>query len=120
MPMAVAMARAESSYTADRTQTVSASTSWETHAPLATKASAAASCLASSRVASRTRTLVSTACMALSHVRAPALFQLLERTRRRLCLTEKCLVHILEAVLAHAPYHDLIPLLRPLEHGARP
>jgi len=69
---AVAMAPASRSYAAPRSHVVSASTRCETHAPLVTKASAAASCLESSRVIKRTRTLVSTASMLGLHVPANA------------------------------------------------
>src|SRR5436309_15565717 len=55
------------------------STVWPTHQPGATKDSAAAACLASSRVMRRTRTFVSTARMPLPRVAPDTRLELLER-----------------------------------------
>src|SRR5262249_52731743 len=78
MSTAVATSLASSAYTAVRTQTASTSARCGTQAPLATNASAAFTCFASSRVTRRTSTFVSTARMALSHVPPDALPQLVE------------------------------------------
>ncbi len=54
-----------------------------TEAPLLRKSSAATTCLVSSRVIMRTRTLVSTARMAFLHVRADTFFKFIQALRGR-------------------------------------
>src|SRR5258708_31094069 len=87
MSTAMAICSAARSYTASRTQTVSASTRCETQAPFAMNSSAARTCLASSRTTSRTTTLVSTARMPFAnvfsdrdlHIRRGSLFPLFHK-----------------------------------------
>ena len=103
-----------SPYTESSTQTVSASTRWDTHAPCATNASAFSTCAGSSLTISRTRTLVSIARMraprpgpnACIHVGdAPAV-------RRHI---EHGLVNVPRRVLRRPPDDDFVPEFAPLD-----
>src|SRR3982750_3625775 len=96
----------------------SMSTSCETHAPAATKASAAAVCWGSSRVASRTRTLVSTARMAALDVLPHPALELVERPGLGSLLEERA-VDVLRRVAASAPNHHPLALFVPLQNRAR-
>src|SRR5262249_36503203 len=106
------------SYTASSTQTASMSTRWEIHAPVCTKASAAASCFASSRASRRTRTLVSTARMASPHVLPDAFLEILEASGLGL-RREHGPVKILEGMPTDAPDGDSIPFGIPFQDGSR-
>ena len=96
--MALAMLAAEWPYTVLRTDVISAKTRWLTHPPDSTKTSAADACFGSSPVMRRTRTLVSTARMPLSHVSADAFFELGERAPLRRAVREKDPADIVEGV----------------------
>src|SRR5438876_7229631 len=115
---AVAIAAGPRSYTAASTHMASASTRCGTHAPLATTASAAATCLASSRVASRTKTLVSTARITPLHI-APYPFLQLRNRPRLWRLREQSSVHILRGIAARSTDYDLLVVFVPFQYGAR-
>src|SRR5581483_2997915 len=100
-----------------RTHRASMRTSCETQAPPATKASAAAVCRASSRVASRTRRLVSTARMAALDVLPHPAFELVERPGLGWFVKERA-VDILRGMAAGAPDHHPLPLFIPLQDRA--
>src|SRR6185295_1589822 len=105
-------------YTDDKTHRASTRTRCDTQTPAATKASAAAVCSASSRVARRTRTLVSTARMTGFHVAARPLFEVLQRLRLRR-LGEQGTVHIFGRIAARPPDHDASALLLPFQDRSR-
>src|SRR5438552_605056 len=89
------------------------------HAPLAMKASATASCLASSRVMSRTSTLVSTARMALLDVHPDSVPQLFEASPFWR-LREQHPMNVQRRIAACLADDDAVAILIPLEHRARP
>src|SRR5262249_26227883 len=120
MSTAVATSLASSAYTAVRTQTASTSARCGTQAPLATNASAALTCFASSRVTRRTSTFVSTARMALSHVPPDALPQLVESLGLGWPLRKHRPVHVLRRETPGSADNDLLAVLVPLEYGAWP
>src|SRR5436305_3953315 len=93
-------------------------TSCETQAPPATKASAAAVCCASSRVASRTRRLVSTARMAALDVLPHPALELVQRPGLGLLLEERAM-DVLRRIAAGAPDHHPLALFVPLQDRAR-
>src|SRR5271165_4470140 len=117
--MAVAIAGASRSYTAVNTQIASASARWETQAPFSTKASAAATCLASSRVTSRTSTFVSTARTPPFHVPPHSRFHLLDGSRLWRSLREQCAMDILGRIAPCTAHEDSLALLVPLQNRAR-
>src|SRR6266851_2454608 len=76
-------------------------TSWEIQTgPAARKTSAAASCVASSRARSRTRTLVSAARMLAPQVIGDPSLELSQGPTARFLLREQSRVNVLEGVLA--------------------
>src|ERR671914_2477143 len=89
-----------------------------THAPLATKASATATCFTSSRVMSRTSTLVSTARMALLDVPPDSVLHLLDGSPFW-CLREQHPMNIFGRIAARLPDDNPVTILVPLEHRAR-
>ena len=98
---------------------VSASTSCETHAPLATNASAAATCAASSRISRRTSTLVSTARMLPSHVGSNARLDVVGFAPFRPGGTEHCCVYIRRRALPIAPDDERAVAPLPDQHRTR-
>src|SRR5436305_2891197 len=90
-----------------------------THAPAATKSSAAAVCWASSRVASRTRTFVSTARMAALHEPPHPFLELLQGPGLW-SFREERPVHLLRRKATGPPDHDPFALLLPFQDRARP
>ena len=92
----------------------------ETQAPRATKWSAAAACLASSRVMRRSRTLVSIARISRSHSLADALLQFREGTLLRRSVGEERLVNIQRGELAPASHDDRVSFNFPLNNRPRP
>src|ERR1700722_20011173 len=112
------MAGASSSYTAVNTHIASARARCETQAPLSTKASAAATCASSSRVISRTSTLVSMARTARFHIAPQPGLHLLDGSGIWGPFREQCAVDVLEAVTS-GPGHDyLLAFLVPLHDRA--
>src|SRR5215208_6256956 len=98
-----------------RTQMVSASTSCDTHAPLAMNASATAACRASSRVITRSRMFVSTARMLRFDVLLNALLQLFQCMRLRR-LGKQRPMNVLRRVSTSLSDEDLLTLLVPFEY----
>src|SRR5580693_5646052 len=113
MSRAVASSLGGSAYAELKTHVASISTSSDTHAPPAAKASATATCFASSRVRRRTRTFVSTACMSLPYRARDARLELGERPRRGRPSREERAMHVLRAVPPRAPHDDEAALLVP-------
>src|SRR5713101_6324734 len=113
------MAAGSRSYTELSTHVASTSTRCETHAPRATKVSAAATCFASSRVTSRTSTFVSTARMAPLHVRAHAGFHLLDAAGPRGALREQGPMEVFGGIAPGAANDDFLALLVPFQDRAR-
>src|SRR5688572_10939985 len=89
----------------------------DTQAPRVTKASADSDCTTSSRVISRTRTLVSIARMPFPYRGAHPLFEFRNRPRRGLLAREQSLVQLLGRVLARAAHDDMVALLLPFQYG---
>src|SRR3990172_6786756 len=116
MSTAVARRTASSSYTDSKTHRVSARTRSDTQAPRATNDSAAVTCFGSSRAIRRTRTLVSTARMPLSHVPPNPLFQLGDASRFR-NLGEQLPMNLLRTVSTRLPDHDPFAVLVPFPNG---
>src|SRR6195952_5361382 len=81
-------------------------------------ASAASACLASSRVASRIRMLVSMARMAALDVLPHAVLQLFERPGLG-CRLEQRAMDILRGITAGSPDHDPLSLFLPFQDRAR-
>src|SRR5437899_12632633 len=105
MSTAVAMASGSRSYTDASTHVTSASTRCGTQAPRATNASAAATCLASSRVTSRTRTFVSIARTPPLDIATQARLQIGKRAGLRR-FGEQGSVNVLGRESARAPDDD--------------
>jgi hypothetical protein len=114
--MAVATCSAERSYTASRTQVVSASTRCETHAPPAVNFSAAPTCSGLSRTMSCTTTLVSTARMPLADVLSDCVLHV-HRPLWSCVIGKQCVVDILRCITPCPANDDLIALLVPFEYG---
>src|SRR5215510_3960413 len=87
----------------------------ETHAPFSTKRSAASACFSSSRVISRTRTLVSIARIALLHVRSDACFELIEIFLDRDAASENGFVNVQRRKLTGAAHDNIFSLLLPFQ-----
>jgi hypothetical protein len=106
-----------SSKTESSTLITSTRTMCETHAPLATNASARAVCRGSSRATRRTTTLVSTARMSLRHSAPEAHLQVSKRLPRR-TLREECCVDLLGGVSARTANDDAFTIFFPLQNGS--
>src|SRR5215510_15579919 len=119
MSMAVAISALVSAYTAVRTQVASTRTSVDTHAPLLTNDSAAATCFRSSRVTRRTRTFVSTARMFFLHIAPHAFIELFHPLRSRYPLDKDCPMNVFRRIPAGFAYDHGVAFLLPFQHGAR-
>src|SRR5262245_25508368 len=110
------MSAGSRSYTDTSTHTASTSTSCDTQAPRSTNLSAAATCLGSSRVTSRTSTFVSTARTAPLDVLPNALLHVREGpgTRRR-CKDRP--MDVLRRIAPCPANHDLFTVIVPLNDG---
>ena len=114
MPTTVAICAWPSPYTDSSTRIISASTSWDTHAPCATNASAFSTCAGSSLTINRTRTLASTARMPVPRPGSDSLIHLgnWPRFSRR---TKHRLVDVPRRVLRRPPDDHFTPILAPLD-----
>src|SRR4030095_52043 len=115
MSMAVDMCARVGLYTAVRTHVASMRTSVDTHAPLLTNNSAAATCFRPSRVIRRTRTLVSTARMFFLHIAPDAFVELFYLLRSRYPLRKDCPINVFRRIPVGFAYDhgfDLPPPFR--------
>src|SRR3990172_1681939 len=94
-------------------------TSVDTHAPLLTNDSAAATCFRSSRVTRRTKTLVSTACLVFLHITPHAFIELFYLLRSRCLLPKDCPMNVFRRIPAGFAYDDGVAFLLPFQHRAR-
>src|SRR5215204_5878498 len=109
------MVDASRSYTDARTQVASVRARCDTQAPFSMKASAAATCSASSRVTSLTSTFVSIARMARLQVPPYSSLHLLDGPRLRRLLRKQCAMDIFGRVAPRARNDDPLAVLVPLE-----
>src|SRR5690349_2099774 len=99
-----------------RTPVTSANARIETQAPFFTKLSAALAWRTSSRVMSRSRTLVSTARIALSHMLANSLLKLFEGLTGWRTLREKRLVNVFRSEAPRSPYDHPFAVFFPFQN----
>src|SRR5262249_15652479 len=118
MSMAVAISALVSAYTAVRIQLASTRTSVDTHAPLLTDDSAAATCLRSSRVTRRTKTFVSRARMFFLHVAPHVFVELFYFLRSGCPLGKDRSVNIFLGIPASFAHDYRIAFLVPLQDRA--
>src|SRR5580700_5940683 len=88
-----------------------------TQAPFSIKLSTEETWRGSSRVISRTKTLVSTARIALSGVPADAVFQLIKSSRFRLPCPKYRLVNIGGGEASRATHNDVAAIFLPFQNG---
>src|SRR5919109_4025123 len=94
-------------------------TSVGTHAPLLTNDSAAVTCLRSSRVTRRTRTLVSTARMFFLHIAPHALIELFNLLGGGCPLRKDRAMNVLRRIPAGFAYDHGVAFFIPFQHRAR-